>query len=93
MENGLAGCIKDTEVHGVGMQIDAAIIIVLFVVESHGAGSFSLRVSVYSKDTGWSGIWEGACTSINKIDRTENTSVQKLKLRWETQVRVTACYR
>lgn len=36
----LAERIDDAEVHSVGVQIDTAVKLMLFVVESHGAGSF-----------------------------------------------------
>jgi hypothetical protein len=40
VKDDFASCIEDAEVHGVGMQIDAALKPVLFCVEFHGAGSF-----------------------------------------------------
>jgi hypothetical protein len=40
VEDDLACSIEDANVHGVGMQIDAAVKPVLFCVEFHGAGSF-----------------------------------------------------
>ena len=40
MENHLAERIDDAQIHGAGVQIDAAIKLMLFRVESHGAGSF-----------------------------------------------------
>jgi hypothetical protein len=40
VEDNLPGGVEDADVHGGGMQIDAAVKKVLFRVESHGAGSF-----------------------------------------------------
>jgi hypothetical protein len=40
VQHDLSGGVEDTDVHGVGMQIDAAVKKVLFGVKSHGAGSF-----------------------------------------------------
>jgi hypothetical protein len=40
VENDLTSGIKDTDVHGIGMEIDTAIKLMLFGVKSHGAGSF-----------------------------------------------------
>ena len=40
VEDHLAGRIEDADIHGVGMEVDAAVEAVLFRVEFHGAGSF-----------------------------------------------------
>ena len=40
MQNHLAERIEDAQIHGVGVQIDATVELMLFGVESHGAGSF-----------------------------------------------------
>ena len=40
VDDHLAGRIEDADVHGVGMQVDAAVEMVLLRVEFHGAGSF-----------------------------------------------------
>ena len=52
VNNDLTDCVENADVHGVGMEIDTTIKLMLFRVKSHGALFF--EGYGYSKDSGWS---------------------------------------
>lgn len=49
VKDGFSFLIQDTDVHGSGVQIDAAIILVLLGVESHRVSSFGLNLFLLQK--------------------------------------------
>ena len=44
MDEHLAGGVEDTDLHGLHVQIDPAIVTVLLIVESHRSSSYASRI-------------------------------------------------